>query len=111
MTIRTITFCALFWAAVALGNVILTSDPASITWVSGGGNNLVAVFAAESGPVASGGDTVTTNAGYIIHTFTTVGTTNFIVSSGSITCDVLVVAGGGGAGGHLGGGGGAGGLI
>lgn len=62
---------------------------------------------------ASGG-TVTTNGNYVIHTFTTVGTTNFIVSSGSLTCSVLVVAGGAAGGGDRGeysGGGGAGGVC
>ncbi|HPL75457.1 MAG TPA: hypothetical protein PKW18_12940, partial [Candidatus Sumerlaeota bacterium] len=51
------------------------------------------------------------------HIFTNVGTTNFIVSGGSLNCEVLVVAGGGGGGGSAsnvekgGGGGGAGGVI
>ena len=109
MTIRTITFCALFWAAVALGNVILTSDPASITWVSGGGNNLVASFAAAT---ATGGTITNYTEGgtnFQAHIFTNDGT--FTVSGGSIICDVLVVAGGGGGAARHGGGGGAGGLI
>ncbi|MDD5676591.1 MAG: hypothetical protein PHW60_01190 [Kiritimatiellae bacterium] len=58
--------------------------------------------------VATGG-TITTNGNYRIHTFTNVGTTNFVVSGGSLTCDVLIVAGGGGGGQSRGGGGGAGG--
>jgi hypothetical protein len=57
--------------------------------------------------VATGG-TITTNGNYRIHTFTNSGT--FTVSSGSITCDVLIVAGGG-SGGVLGGGGGGGGGV
>ena len=64
-----------------------------------------------SGPVASGG-TMTTNAGYIIHSFTDVGETNFVVSgSGALTCEVLVVAGGGGACPSHGSAGGAGGVV
>ena len=57
------------------------------------------------------GGTVTTNGNYTIHTFTNSGT--FLVSGGSVTCDVLVVAGGGaGCGGQYhGGGGGAGGIV
>ena len=56
------------------------------------------------------GGTVTTNGGYIIHSFTNVGTSTFVpASSGSV--DVLIVGGGGGGGGRLGGGGGGGGVI
>ena len=67
-------------------------------------------FANETVYPASGG-TITTYSNYIIHTFTS-GSNDFVVSSGSVTCDVLVVTGGG-AGGrdYSGGGGGAGGLI
>jgi len=57
------------------------------------------------------GGTITTTGGYRIHTFTNVGATNFVVSGGSLNCDVLVVAGGGGGGFKMGGGGGAGGYI
>ncbi|MDD5676592.1 MAG: hypothetical protein PHW60_01195 [Kiritimatiellae bacterium] len=60
--------------------------------------------------VATGG-TITTNGNYRIHTFTNVGTTNFVVSGGSLPCDVLIVAGGGSGGGSTGGGGGAGGYV
>ena len=59
--------------------------------------------------VSASGGTVTMNGGYIVHTFTNVGTTTFSVSApGSV--ELLVVAGGGG-GGRFAGGGGAGGLI
>jgi len=57
---------------------------------------------------ATGGN-ITTNGNYRIHTFTNSGTLE--VSSGSLTCDVLVVAGGGGGSSEWGGGGGGGGLI
>lgn len=61
--------------------------------------------------VAATGGTVTTANGYKIHTFTSVGSTNFVVTSGG-SVQVLVVGGGGGGGGYYnGGGGGAGGAI
>ena len=62
--------------------------------------------------VATGG-TVTPSGAYKIHTFTTTGNTNFILTSpASITAQVLVVAGGGSGGSaYVGGGGGAGGAV
>ena len=69
-----------------------------------------------SPPTATGGVTSTyTSLGttYRVHAFTTVGSTNFVVSSAGTTglVDVLVVGGGGGGGAHVPGGGGAGGLV
>jgi len=56
------------------------------------------------------GGTITTNGGYIIHRFTTVGTFTFVpASTGNV--EVLIVGGGGGGGGRLGGGGGGGGVV
>ena len=56
------------------------------------------------------GDTITTSDGYIIHSFTNVGTSTFVpASSGSV--EVLIVGGGGGGCPNLGGGGGGGGVI
>jgi hypothetical protein len=64
----------------------------------------------KTGIVATGG-TITIANGYKIHTFTSVGSTNFVVTSGG-TAQVLVAGGGGGGGGaYTGGGGGAGGAI
>ena len=65
--------------------------------------------------IATGGDTVQDINGNRIHTFTTVGTSSFVVTRGG-PVEVLVVAGGGGGGGvfisfHPAGGGGAGELI
>ena len=58
----------------------------------------------------TGGNTITSSGGFIIHSFTTVGTSTFVpASSGSV--EVLIVGGGGGGGGRLGGGGGGGGVI
>lgn len=51
-----------------------------------------------------------TGATFNVHTFTTVGATNFVVTAAG-TVSVLVVAGGGGGGWDVGGGGGAGGFI
>jgi len=66
-------------------------------------------------PFATGGDVVTVidvdGTNYCVHTFTTVGTSNFVVTAdGGLSVEYLVVAGGGG-GGSGGGGGGAGGLL
>lgn len=61
--------------------------------------------------LASGGniDALAPGNGYKYHTFTSPG--NFVVTSPSITVEILIVGGGGGGGGYLGGGGGAGGLV
>jgi predicted DNA-binding protein YlxM (UPF0122 family) len=62
--------------------------------------------------ISARGGTITTSGSYKIHTFTTVGTTTFtLTSSGSITAQVLVLGGGGGGGSWQGGGGGAGGAV
>jgi hypothetical protein len=63
---------------------------------------------------ATGGDLITTSGSYKIHTFTTVGTSSFTISSvGSTPSIEYLIVGGGGAGGSNNncGGGGAGGLI
>ena len=60
--------------------------------------------------IATGGDTVQDINGNRIHTFTTVGTSSFVVTRGG-PVEVLVVAGGGSGGMRHAGGGGAGGLI
>jgi hypothetical protein len=57
-------------------------------------------------PFATGGDSVTTDGTYWIHTFLSSGT---FAPAKALTCDYLVVAGGGGGGAQVGGGGGAGG--
>lgn len=58
----------------------------------------------------STGGTITNSGGYRIHTFTTVGNSNFI-SSDAGTVEYLIVAGGGAGGGRHAGGGGAGGML
>jgi len=65
--------------------------------------------------ISATGGTITTyndvsGAVYKVHTFTTVGNTNFIASTSGYVA-VLVVAGGGGGGYDVGGGGGAGGFV
>ena len=81
----------------------------------GGGNGLIVVmYTSITPPPVSSGGTVTVNGLYRVHTFTSVGTTQFTLSGpASITAQLLVVAGGGGSGNPVGtsGGGGAGGLI
>ena len=69
-------------------------------------------LASGSGTIAgiSSGGTLSISGGYIIHSFTTTGTSAFVPAfSGSV--EVLIVGGGGGGGPSLGGGGGAGGVI
>ena len=64
--------------------------------------------------IATGGDLVTTSGSYKIHTFTTVGTSSFVVSSLGSTpiIECLLVGGGGGGGGRaMAGGGGGGGVV
>ena len=78
------------WTQVTVLNVVPLSQPITVLQGTGG--------------------TITTNVGYIIHSFTTTGTSAFVpASSGSV--EVLIVGGGGGGGGRLGGGGGGGGVI
>ena len=63
-------------------------------------------------PIVATGGTITFSGAFKIHTFTTVGSTNFVVSQvlpSGFSLEVLVVGGGGGGGGDVGGGGGAGG--
>jgi hypothetical protein len=60
----------------------------------------------EIAPFASGGDSVTNDGTYWIHTFLSSGT---FTPTKALNCDYLVVAGGGGGGAQVGGGGGAGG--
>ena len=78
----------------------------------------VAIGNVPSGACVATGGTISTSAGYKVHTFTNVGSDTFTVTSGSCNASVLVVAGGGGGGqsetspgGDGAGGGGAGGLI
>ena len=60
--------------------------------------------------VAATGGTITTNGTKTVHTFTTVGSNSFTVTTGG-NVEVLVVAGGGGSGSNGGGGGGGGGVL
>jgi hypothetical protein len=65
-------------------------------------------------PIVATGGTITFSGNFKIHTFTTVGTTNFTVSQvlpSGFSVQVLVVAGGGAGSGDRAAGGGAGGLI
>jgi hypothetical protein len=101
-------------------NAILWSSTSAITSLAvnvyGGGGSFVqystatlygvTAFVGETGGKAIGG-TVTSDANYWYHTFTTSG---MFTPTQNITCDYLVVAGGGGSGTVYGGGGGAGGL-
>jgi len=64
------------------------------------------------GTVTATGGTITTYGSYKVHSFTTVGTATFTITSpASVSINYLVVAGGGGGGVGRGGGGGAGGVL
>jgi prepilin-type N-terminal cleavage/methylation domain-containing protein len=119
-----IIFSKLTGAPNATGTVAIAYDiiTKGIIVDSSGGisknDSVVLAGGGTSGCVATGGDVIDTTSvpGYTIHKFTTVGTSDFTVTSGSCDVEVLVVAGGGGGGGGgstwaNGGGGGAGGLI
>jgi hypothetical protein len=98
--------------STSYGSVMMTTD-GILNWYFLQHYYRNAVSLGASGGSATGG-TITSatisGTSYLIHTFTTVGATSFIVS-GSITCDYLVVAGGGGGGTGRGGGGGGGGVL
>ena len=104
--------------ASSFGSVMLLSDGLR-SWnmlglYEGGDTAIGGVAGAVSnGTVTATGGTVTTSGSYKIHSFTTVGTATFTLTSpASITAQVLVVGGGGSGGGfNDGGGGGAGGLV
>lgn len=88
-------------------NAIFGTETGSAVASGGVGSLSNAVPAAGT---ATGG-TITYAGGYKIHSFTS-GTTNFVVSGGSISgVEALIVAGGGAGGSRGAGGGGAGGLI
>ena len=89
------------------GHLHLTQPAGAVTTLSLANSKMTLT---KFGVAATGG-TVTTANGYKIHTFTSVGSTNFVVTSGG-SVQVLVVGGGGGGGGnYTGGGGGAGGAV
>jgi len=95
-------------AALPGGHSHFTQRAGAITTVA---NTKFRIVGLTRTIVATGG-TVTTSGGFRIHSFTSVGTTNFVLTSpSSITAQVLVVAGGGAGGYDDGGGGGAGGVI
>jgi hypothetical protein len=71
------------------------------------------VFADTTYMIATGGDLITTSGSYKVHTFTTVGTSSFVVSNlgSNPSVEYLAVGGGGGGGADHGGGGGGGAFI
>ena len=103
--------------ASSFGSVMLLSDGLRSWNMLGlyeGGDTAIGGVA---GPVSNGivtatGGTITTYGSNKVHTFTTVGTTTFTITSPSIiSLTYLVVAGGGAGGVGRGGGGGAGGVL
>ena len=87
-------------------NLIVSNDAA----IYGKMNFYSTIVTTNTNSIVATGGAITTNVNYRIHTFTNVGTANFTVSGGSLSCEVLIVAGGGGGGApyHAGGGGGGG---
>ena len=98
--------------STSYGSVMMTTD-GILNWYFLQHYYRNAITIGATGGSATGGTTTQatiSGTAYTIHTFTTVGTTSFIVS-GSVACDYLVVAGGGGGGTGRGGGGGGGGVL
>jgi hypothetical protein len=96
-------------------STVSTTNPFGADTVSG-------TFKVKKSPsvymTATGGDLITTSGSYKIHTFTTVGTSSFVVSSAGTVPTISVLTVGGGAGGagfrsgvSWGGGGGGGGVT
>lgn len=90
--------CSLAFGANDIVLTTLMPGAKNITWVSGGGNNLVAQFGAAKG-TATGG-IMTTNevngTNYIYHDFLySFSASDFVVSGGSLSCTILIVGGGG----------------
>ena len=102
--------------ASSFGSVMLLSDGLR-SWnmlglYEGGDTALGSVSLVNNGTVVATGGTITTYGSNKVHTFTTVGTTTFTITSPSIiSVTYLVVAGGGAGGVGRGGGGGAGGVL
>ena len=69
------------------------------------------VAGASGNGSGSGGDTESTSGGFTRHTFTTVGSQNFVVTGTIENLEILIVGGGGGGGADNAGGGGAGGVL
>lgn len=101
--------------ASSFGSVMLLSDGLR-SWnmmglYEGGDTAVGSVSSVNNGTVVATGGTITTYGSNKVHSFTTVGTTTFTITSPSIiSVTYLVVAGGGAGGVGRGGGGGAGGV-
>jgi len=87
---------------LAVDNLTVSNEAA----ILGSLNFYSAVTTTNTNSLVAAGGTITTNGGYRIHTFTSDGT--FIVSNGTLNCDIFLVGGGGGG---CNGGGGAGGIL
>ena len=98
------------WTGTAAISTILIYNASGNSFAAGSSFGIYGIAAFGTTPTvlpkASGGDIVTNDGTYWIHTFLSSGV---FTPSQSLTCDYLVVAGGGGASADAGGGGGAGG--
>jgi hypothetical protein len=82
-------------------------------YAGAGGSGIVVVRYLAASAAGTGGTITTYGSGasqYQVHSFTSVGSTDLVLSS-AVTADVLIVAGGGSGGSYHGGGGGAGAVI
>ena len=98
---------------IAAGRVLAANEYALGTGpITLAGGTLVNGVPGTEGEVINqgSGGTVNVSGGNVIHTFTTVGTTNLTLPEAT-SAQVLVVGGGGGGGQRIGGGGGAGGVV
>lgn len=87
----------------------ITLTPNSGSWAEHSTATLYGIKATTATTaLATGGDAITYNGGYVYHTFLNSGT---FTPSKSLVADCLVIAGGGSAGYNTSGGGGAGGLV
>ena len=91
-------------ASLPAGNLGLTSTYVNPTWEA-----TIPYGVNRSQPIVATGGTITYSGNFKIHTFTTVGNTNFQITQPSITQIQVLVVGGGGSGGACTGGGGGGG--
>lgn len=107
--------CVTLWRSTsAITSVTFYQNSGALNWASGSTFNLYGVANASitNTAKATGGDSITTDGTYWIHTFTSSGT---FTANQTLSCDVLVVGGGGGGGGGYSGttynSGGAGGIV
>lgn len=96
------------WRSTSAISSISITPSNGVNLITGSTFSLYGIAAATAPTAKATGGTITYDASYIYHTFTSSGT---FAPLQSLSCDVLTIAGGGGGGSEQGGGGGAGGLV